>query len=165
MRWTGLVTAGVLVTAACSPGEGPESIPLPTSADTTTTSTMTPTTMTTTIAPTTAVTAPKYEATIRRTTDGVSHIVADDLSSVTYAQGWVSAENHGCTLLDQVIKVYGTRAAALGPGTDGANIDSDFAWRAILAAITVFEDIPAPLRQAPPRRQPRNRLRQFRRLD
>ena len=106
---------------------------------------MTPTTMTTAIAPTTAGTAPKYEATIRRTTDGVSHIVADDLSSVTYAQGWVSAENHGCTLLDQVIKVYGTRAAALGPGTDGANIDSDFAWRAIdIATIATADFAAAP---------------------
>ena len=61
----------------------------------------------------------------------MSHIIADDLAGATYAQGWVSAENHGCTLLDQVIKVYGTRAAALGPGTDGANVDSDFTWHAI----------------------------------
>ncbi len=29
MRWTGLVIAGVLVASACSPGDGPESIPLP----------------------------------------------------------------------------------------------------------------------------------------
>ncbi len=121
-----VVIASLVVAAGCTPGEGPESIPLPTSADTTTTSTTT-----TTVAPTTTVTAPKYEATIRRTTDGVPHILADDLPSATYAQGWVSAEDHGCTLIDQVLKVYGTRSAALGPGTDGANIESDFAWRAI----------------------------------
>ncbi len=142
VQWRGLVVAGVVVASACSPSEGPDSIPLPTSADTTTT--VAPTT-TTTIAPTTTVTAPKYEATIRRTTDGVSHIVADDMSSVTYGQGWVSAENHGCTLLDQVIKVYGTRAATLGPGTDGANIESDFAWRAIdIATIAAADFAAAP---------------------
>jgi acyl-homoserine-lactone acylase len=117
-----------MLAAACSPGEGPESIPLPTSADTT--STTTTTTTTTTIPPTTLV-PPKYEATIRRTTDGVPHIVGNDLSDVTYGQGWVSNEDHGCTLVDQVIKIYGERSAKLGPGGDGENIESDFAWRAI----------------------------------
>ena len=146
VHWRRLVIAGVLVASACSPGEGPESIPLPTSADTTTTSTTATTSAsaTPTAAPTT-LTAPKYEATIRRTTDGVSHILADDLPSATYAQGWVSAENHGCTLIDQVLKVYGTRAAALGPGTDGANVDSDFAWRAIdIATIAATDFAAAP---------------------
>jgi acyl-homoserine-lactone acylase len=139
-----LVVAGLVMASACTPGEGPESIPLPTSADTAVASTGTSTT-TTTIAPTTTLTPPKYEATIRHTTDGVAHIIADDLSGVTYAQGWVSAENHGCTLLDQVIKVYGTRAAALGPGPEGTNIDSDFAWRAIdLATIATADFAAAP---------------------
>ncbi|RLE26604.1 MAG: acylase [Actinobacteria bacterium] len=118
----------MVLAAACSPGEGPASIPLPTSADTT--STTTTTTTTTTIPPTTLV-PPKYEATIRRTTDGVPHIIADDLASVAYGQGWVSNEDHGCTLADQVLKIYSERAATLGPGGDGENIESDFAWKAI----------------------------------
>ena len=128
VRWIPGVVVGVMLVAACSPGEGPESIPLPTSADTT--STTTTTTTTTTIPPTTLV-PPKYEATIRRTTDGVPHIVGNDLSDLAYGQGWVSNEDHGCTLVDQVIKIYGERAASLGPGGDGENIESDFAWRAI----------------------------------
>jgi acyl-homoserine-lactone acylase len=50
---------------------------------------------------------------------------------VSYGQGWASADDHGCSLIDQVLKVYGVRAANLGPGEDGENIESDFAWRAI----------------------------------
>jgi acyl-homoserine-lactone acylase len=126
-----------MLAAACSPGEGPESIPLPTSADTT--STTTTTTTTTTIPPTTLV-PPKYEATIRRTTDGVPHIVGSDLSNVAYGQGWVSNEDHGCTLVDQVIKIYGERSANLGPGGDGENIESDFAWQAIDIVGTAADD-------------------------
>ncbi len=131
-----------MLVAACAPSKGPESIPLPTSADATSTTTSTTTTEP---APATLV-APKYRATIRRTTDGVAHILADDVGSVTYAQGWVSAQDHGCTLLDQVLKVYGKRAANLGAGPDGANIDSDFAWRAIdivSVATADYADAPA----------------------
>ena len=127
----------MLIAAACSPGEGPASIPLPTSPDTT--STTTTTTTTTTIPPTTLV-PPKYEATIRRTTDDVPHISGDNLEDIAYGQGWVSAQDHGCTLADQVIKVYGQRAANLGPGGDGENIESDFAWRSIGLAEIATED-------------------------
>ena len=115
----------MVVAASCSPGEGPESIPLPTSANTTTTSTSTTSTTTTTLVP------PDYEATIRRTTDGVPHISGARLADVAYGQGWVSGEDHACTLIDQVLKVTGTRSANLGPGADGENVESDFAWRSI----------------------------------
>ncbi|MGI9643884.1 MAG: penicillin acylase family protein [Ilumatobacteraceae bacterium] len=119
-----------MLAAACTPSEGPESIPLPTSPDTTTTSTTTTTTSTTTTTTTTMV-PPRYRATIQRTTDGIPHIVGEDLASVSFGQGFVSAEDHGCTLLDQILKVRGVRAANLGPGEDGENVESDFAWRAI----------------------------------
>ena len=62
---------GLLLVAACSPGEGPEPIPLPTSPDTTTTTSTTTTTTTTTLVP------PRYAATVRRTTDGVPHVSGD----------------------------------------------------------------------------------------
>lgn len=116
---------GLLLLAACSPGDGPESIPLPTSPDTTTTTSTTTTTTTTTLVP------PRYEATIRRTTGGVPHITGATVADVAFGQGWVSGEDHGCTLIDQVLKVTSTRAAALGPGAEGENVDSDFAWKAI----------------------------------
>ncbi len=116
---------GLLFVVACSPGEGPESIPLPTSPDTTTTTTSTTTTTTTTLVP------PRYEAEIRRTTGGVPHITGATTADVAYGQGWVSGEDHGCTLADQILKVTSTRAAALGPGAEGENVDSDFAWKAV----------------------------------
>ena len=145
-----MVASGVLV-AACTPSEGPKSIPLPTSADTTTTSTTIPESTSTTIpesttTTTTTIVPAKYEATIRRTTDGVPHISGADLESVSYGQGWASAEDHGCSLIDQVLKVYGIRAANLGPGDDGENIESDFAWRAIdIAGVATadFDEAPA----------------------
>jgi acyl-homoserine-lactone acylase len=116
---------GLLLVAACAPGEGPESIPLPTSRDTTTTTSTTTTTTTTTLVP------PRYEATISRTTDGVPHISGETVADVAYGQGWASGEDHGCTLIDQILKVTSTRSAALGPGPEGENVESDFAWKAI----------------------------------
>ena len=130
MQWKRVAIVGVMLIAACTPGEGPESIPLPTSPDTTTT-TSTTTTSTTTTSTTTTLVPPRLEVTIRRTTDGVPHISGPDLASVAYGQGYVSGQDHGCTLLDQILKVYGVRAAALGPGDEGEYVESDFAWRAI----------------------------------
>jgi acyl-homoserine-lactone acylase len=115
--------AGLLLLSACSPGEGPESIPLPTSPDTTTTTTTTPTA--TTLVPA------RYSASIQRTTGGVPHITADSIADLAYGQGWASGEDHGCALIDQVLKVTSTRAAALGPGPEGENVNSDFAWAAV----------------------------------
>ncbi|MDA3030752.1 MAG: penicillin acylase family protein [Actinomycetota bacterium] len=137
MRWKALAIVGVLFAAACTPGDGPGSIPLPTSGDTTTTSTSTTTTTTTT---TTTLVPPRLQVTIRRTTDGVPHIIGNDLESVAYGQGFVSAQDHGCTLVDQILKVYGVRSENLGPGDNGRNTESDFAWRAIDIASIATDD-------------------------
>jgi len=80
---------------------------------------------------TTTVDQSGYSATIRRTSDGVPHIVANDLPGVFFGQGYASAQDHGCSLADQMLKITGTRAAALGPGDNDANINSDFAWLSI----------------------------------
>ena len=128
-----LATALVVgvVAVACSPGEGPESIPLPTSPNTTTTSTTTTVPPPTTTTTTTTLVPPLFEATIRRTTDGVAHISGPSRADVAYGQGYVSGQDYGCTLLDQILKVRGERSMFLGPGGNGENIESDFAWRAI----------------------------------
>ncbi len=65
---------------------------------------------------------------------------ARTIEDVAYGQGWVSGEDHGCTLIDQVVKVLGQRAATLGPGTEGENVESDFAWRAIDIATIAAAD-------------------------
>ena len=72
-----------------------------------------------------------YEATIRRTSDGVPHIVAANLDGVFFGQGYASAQDHACSLADQMLKITSTRAAALGAGNNDANISSDFAWKSI----------------------------------
>ena len=123
----------VLAIAACSPGSGPESIPLPTNPDATTTPPTTSTTTTTTTIPATTTTTvpPTFQATIRRTTDGVPHITGRNRGDLAYGQGYVSGGDYGCTLLDQILKVRGERSVVLGPGANGENVESDFAWRAI----------------------------------
>jgi acyl-homoserine-lactone acylase len=72
-----------------------------------------------------------YEATIRRTTDGVPHITAASVADLSFGQGWASGEDRACDLADQVLKVTGQRARWLGAGDDDANVESDIAWRAI----------------------------------
>lgn len=72
-----------------------------------------------------------YQATVRRTTDGVPHIVGDTLPDVTFGQGYASGEDRTCDLADQVVRIRSERARWFGPGTDDANIDSDVQWRAI----------------------------------
>jgi len=73
----------------------------------------------------------KYEATIRWTSYGIPHIVARDLGSLTFGQGYAFAKNHICILADQAVKVRGERARFFGPGQDDVNIDSDFGYLAL----------------------------------
>ncbi len=73
----------------------------------------------------------RYRATIVRTTDGVPHITAADMTNVAFGQGWASAQDHACDLADQVVKIESQRAKWNGPGGKNANIQSDFAWKAI----------------------------------
>ncbi len=72
-----------------------------------------------------------YGAVITRTTGGVPHIHAESLDGVSFGQGWASAEDHPCDLVDQVIKIHSQRAATFGPGEDGEYIESDFGWAAL----------------------------------
>lgn len=70
-----------------------------------------------------------YEATIRRTAHGVAHIAADDLGSLGFGQGYAFAEDHLCTLADQIVKVRGERSRWHGAGEEDANLNSDLAYR------------------------------------
>lgn len=91
-----------------------------------------------------------YAAKIRRTTDGVPHIIADDLAGLGFGQGWASAEDHGCSLADQIVRITSTRALSFGPGEDSENIDSDFGFLAlglVARATADWEDLPADDRE------------------
>jgi len=70
-----------------------------------------------------------YRARVRTTTHGVVHIDADDWGSLGYAQAWACARGHLGTILDQVVKVRGERAAHWGPGRDGALVAADLGYR------------------------------------
>ena len=72
-----------------------------------------------------------YNATIRWTEHGIPHILADDIESAMFGQGYAFAELEGCILADQIVRVRSQRSRYLGPGEDGENLDSDFA---VLAA-------------------------------
>jgi acyl-homoserine-lactone acylase len=87
-----------------------------------------------------------YEAHIKRTTQLVPHIEADSIADLAFGQGWVSAEDHACTLADQVVKVRSERARYHGTGEDDANLNSDLAYLAMglyERARTAFDEQPA----------------------
>lgn len=72
-----------------------------------------------------------YEAEIVRTTGGVPHITGDTLDDVTFGQGWASAQDRSCDLMDQVVKIRGERASIFGAGDDDEHLASDLQWRTI----------------------------------
>lgn len=81
---------------------------------------------------TTGATAPddaEYRVRIVRDDAGVPHIIGDDIGSLGYGQGLMIAADRGCTVVDQVIKVRGQRAAHFGAGDDDSYVTSDFAYR------------------------------------
>lgn len=71
---------------------------------------------------------PRFEATIRRTSHGIPHITGKDLGSVAYGQGYAFAQDHICSLADQVLKVRGERARYLGPGPGNSHVASDLGY-------------------------------------
>ncbi len=69
-------------------------------------------------------------ATIRRTTNGVPHIKADDLQSAAFAMGYAQAQDNVCILADAFLKARGERARFLGPGPNNSHVIGDFSLRA-----------------------------------
>ncbi|AUX38030.1 MULTISPECIES: acylase [Sorangium] len=72
-----------------------------------------------------------YQATIRWTSHGVPHILAEDIGSIGFGLAYAGARDFVCTLADQVVKVRSERAKTFGPGEGDANIDSDFTYLAL----------------------------------
>lgn len=73
----------------------------------------------------------ELEATVRRTAGGVPHVRAPDLASVAFGAGYAQAEDNVCLIAESVLKARGERARFFGPGEDGANVVSDFSYRAL----------------------------------
>ncbi|MBL3557531.1 MULTISPECIES: penicillin acylase family protein [Marinobacter] len=77
----------------------------------------------------------KFEATIRRTTNGVPHIKADNLASAAFGHGYAQAQDNVCYLAEAIVKARSERAKYFGPGPDtpfgvGLNIVNDFSYKA-----------------------------------
>ena len=76
----------------------------------------------------------RYQASIRRTSHGVAHILARDIGSAGFGQGYAFAEDHACVLADQILKVRSERSKFFGADRvagsgDLLNLGSDFAYK------------------------------------
>jgi acyl-homoserine-lactone acylase len=94
-------------------------------------------------------------ATIRTTSQGIPHIVADDFEGIGYGYGYAFARDNICVAADTYVTVNGERSRFFGPnksyefggnGTRPNNLNSDFFYQRIIDNGTV-EDIVA---QGPP---------------
>ncbi|WP_437779579.1 penicillin acylase family protein [Sorangium sp. So ce1097] len=72
-----------------------------------------------------------YKATIRWTSHGVPHVLAEDIGSIGFGLAYAGARDFVCTLADQIVKVRSERARTFGPGEGDANVDSDFSYLAL----------------------------------
>jgi acyl-homoserine-lactone acylase len=86
-----------------------------------------------------------YHATVRWTENRVPHVLADDVPSAAFGQGYAFAGLGGCVLADQVVKVRSERASFFGPGPSGVFVDSDFAH----LALGIYEEARALYPQQP----------------
>jgi acyl-homoserine-lactone acylase len=69
-------------------------------------------------------------ATIRRTTNGIPHIRAENLESAAFGMGYAQAQDLVCHLADAFVKARSERAKYFGPGPDDINIINDFSYLA-----------------------------------
>jgi acyl-homoserine-lactone acylase len=85
----------------------------------------------------------ELQATIRRTENGVPHIVADDYAGLGFGYGYAFAQDNICTAADFYVTVNGERSKHFGPdgswtfhgnGTSYDNLDSDAFYTAVNAS-------------------------------
>ncbi len=81
--------------------------------------------------PPTPVADATYQATIRWTSYGIPHIVADDFAGLGFGQGYAFAKHHLCILADQIVRIRGERARYFGPGDNDVHVNSDFGYLAL----------------------------------
>lgn len=75
--------------------------------------------------------AHQYRASISWTSHGIPHVLAHDIGSAGFGQGWAYAHDRGCDLADQIVKVRSERARWFGRGQGDAHVASDFAYQAL----------------------------------
>ncbi|MEM6705491.1 MAG: acylase [Acidobacteriota bacterium] len=72
-----------------------------------------------------------YEARVRRTAYGIAHIEAENLASLGFGEGYAQAEDHLCSIADQVVRARGERARYFGRGPNSDHLNSDITMRAL----------------------------------
>ncbi|MBP6822888.1 MAG: acylase [Acidobacteria bacterium] len=80
---------------------------------------------------TTSLSKSRYEAEIRRTTNGIPHITAKDMGSLGFGEGYAFAQDHLCSLADQVVKARGERSKYFGAGENNRHLNSDVTMKAL----------------------------------
>lgn len=73
----------------------------------------------------------KYAARIRRTSHGVAHITAKTYGDLGFGEGYAQAEDHLCSIADQVVKARGERAKYFGPGKINEHLANDITMKAM----------------------------------
>jgi acyl-homoserine-lactone acylase len=90
----------------------------------------------------------QLQATIRRTENGVPHIVADDYAGLGFGYGYAFAQDNICTAADFYVTVNGERSRFFGAdgawtfhgnGTRHNNLDSDAYYQAVNASGRIEE--------------------------
>jgi acyl-homoserine-lactone acylase len=87
-----------------------------------------------------------YDVTIRRDGHGVPHVVAADYGSLGYGEGYAFAQDHACTLADQVLRARGERARYFGRGERSVHLASDV----VAAAFSTLEEARRAFDALPP---------------
>ena len=72
-----------------------------------------------------------YDAHIRRTSYGIPHIEAKDFGSLGFGEGYAQAEDHLCSIADQVVKARGERAKYFGAGKNDEYLNTDVGLKAM----------------------------------
>ena len=81
--------------------------------------------------------APEFAATIRTTSYGVPHIVADSFKGAGFGYGYAFAQQNICLYAEELVTLRGERAQYFGAtggylgqlGTASGNVDSDFYYK------------------------------------
>lgn len=90
-----------------------------------------------------AASAAQYDARIRRTSFGIPHIEAKDFGSLGFGEGYAQAEDHLCSIADQVVKARGERAKYFGAGRDNEHLYSDATIKALDLSGAAAKDLAA----------------------
>ena len=83
---------------------------------------------------------PELSATIRTTSYGVPHVVADNFKSAGFGYGYVFAQQNICLYAEELVTLRGERAQYFGAtggylgqlGTISGNVDSDFFYKLLM---------------------------------